>query len=115
MKIKNKSQGENENNSKTNSKLTPFKKGLVVSVMSAGILFGSMGMLAGCGEQGPQGEQGIQGEQGAQGPQGEAGTDGATWLTGTAITGTEASITATVDGAKIGDLYLNVASGYIKI
>ncbi len=110
MKIKNKSQGENENNSKTNSKLSPFKKGLVVSVMSAGILFGSMGMLAGCGEQGPQGEQGIQGEQGAQGPQGEAGTDGATWLTGTAITGTETSITATVDGAKIGDLYLNITT-----
>ena len=110
MKIKNKSQGENENNSKTNSKLTPFKKGLVVSVMSAGILFGSMGMLAGCGEQGPQGEQGIQGEQGVQGPQGEAGTDGATWLTGTAITGTESSITATVDGAKIGDLYLNITT-----
>ena len=110
MKIKNKSQGENENNSKTNSKLTPFKKGLVVSVMSAGILFGSMGMLAGCGEQGLQGEQGIQGEQGVQGPQGEAGTDGATWLTGTAITGTETSITATVDGAKIGDLYLNITT-----
>lgn len=39
--------------------------------------------------------------------------DGATWRFGTAVSGTTAQVTATVPGAKVGDLYLNTATDYV--
>lgn len=50
----------------------------------------------------------IKGPQGETGPEGPDGKDGTRWFTGTEITGTELSITATITGAVIGDLYLNI-------
>lgn len=41
---------------------------------------------------------------------GKDGAPGTGWLTGTQITGTGLSISATVDGAKVGDLYFNSES-----
>ena len=38
---------------------------------------------------------------------GDQGANGAAWITGSAVTGTGNSINATVQGARIGDLYLN--------
>ena len=38
------------------------------------------------------------------------GKDGATWITGTAVTGTAESNTATVENAKVGDLYFNTST-----
>lgn len=38
---------------------------------------------------------------------GDTGEKGATWFTGTAITGDEENINVEIDGARIGDLYLN--------
>lgn len=56
--------------------------------------------------------RGATGAQGAQGPKGDNGTNGtngtsAAWFTGTAVSGTSSSISATVSGSKAGDMYLN--------
>ena len=59
------------------------------------------------GEQGNTGAKGDKGDKGDKGNTGATGEDGATWITGTAITGTGTSIQATIENAKVGDLYFN--------
>ena len=59
------------------------------------------------GEDGEDGKPGQPGEDGKPGEDGENGADGVSWITGTAITGTDSEISATIDGAKVGDLYFN--------
>ena len=50
----------------------------------------------------------IKGAQGDQGDKGESGRNGTKWFTGTAITGIGDNIVVLVEGASIGDLYLNI-------
>lgn len=45
-----------------------------------------------------------------KGQNGTNGTNGATWLTGTAVSGTGTEISATVENAKVGDLYFNTST-----
>ena len=45
--------------------------------------------------------------KGATGETGATGPAGSVWLTGTAITGTNSGISATITNARVGDLYLN--------
>ncbi|MBQ9786326.1 MAG: hypothetical protein IJW25_02545, partial [Clostridia bacterium] len=45
--------------------------------------------------------------KGDQGETGSAGVNGASWFTGTAITGTGTGISATIENTKVGDLYFN--------
>ena len=59
------------------------------------------------GEDGKPGQPGEDGKPGEDGENGENGADGVSWITGTAITGTDSEISATIDGAKVGDLYFN--------
>ncbi len=54
--------------------------------------------------------KGEQGQKGADGANGNNGTNGATWITGTAVSGIGTDISATVENAKIGDLYFNTST-----
>lgn len=47
-----------------------------------------------------------------KGATGASGTS-AKWFTGTAVTGTSTSISATVSGSKAGDMYLNTSTAYV--
>ncbi len=65
------------------------------------------------GPVGPAGPAGAAGTPGAAGAKGDAGPAGHTPVlySGEAVTGTEASSTATVSGAVTGDIYLNTSTG----
>ncbi len=65
------------------------------------------------GANGSNGQDGKDGVDGSNGQDGVKGNDGATWLTGTAIEGTGTGIIVEIEGAKIGDLYLNTETGNI--
>lgn len=58
------------------------------------------------GSTGDQGERGLRGEQGELGPQGDVGPRGNTWFA-------EAGSPSTVDGAKVGDFYLDTSTGWV--
>lgn len=60
-----------------------------------------------------KGQDGKNGTDGSNGQNGEKGIDGAMWLSGTAIEGTSEGIITQVEGAKIGDLYLNTDTGNV--
>ena len=60
-------------------------------------------------------EQGFEGTEqewiaSLKGQKGDTGDAGATWLTGTLVTGTGTGIVAEVAGAKVGDLYFNTTT-----
>lgn len=57
--------------------------------------------------------QQAQGPAGSNGSSGSNGADGNKWFTGTQITGTGTSISATITNALTGDLYLNTSTGYV--
>ena len=71
-----------------------LKKGIVVTCLSASMVFGSAFMLTGCGTQGPQGPAGINGTN---------GTNGATWYSGVED--------PTSDLGKVGDFYFETDDG----
>ena len=69
---------------------------------------GPQGAIGPTGKVGPTGPQGKQGETGVRGP------TGSVWFSGTAINTDGAHVTSTVAiGAKLGDFYLNNATGEV--
>jgi hypothetical protein len=76
-------------------------------------LNGSDGAPGKDGTNGSDGAPGKDGLNGSDGAPGENGKNGASWWSGTAIEGKGNGIEADVEGAKIGDFYLNTATGGI--
>lgn len=65
------------------------------------------------GQDGKDGKDGQNGSDGVNGTNGTNGKDGATWLSGNAITGEGEAIEASINGAKVGDFYLNIETGNV--
>ena len=79
-------------------------------------LNGSDGAPGKDGENGANGSDGAPGEDGrdgSEGAPGENGKDGSSWWSGTAINGKESGIDAQIEGAKVGDFYLNTETGNV--
>ena len=62
------------------------------------------------GEKGDKGDAGTNGQNGAAGIVGPAG---AKWFSGTEVTGTESLNSASVAGARVGDMYFNSETGAV--